>query len=62
MVGSDKDNILALTMSGGSTDISAIRNALAGEVVIRRGEYDGRPSASTFGQIKNFSGQPATRS
>jgi methyl-accepting chemotaxis protein len=49
---------LASTLAGGSPDVTAIRRALAGEVFVRQGEIDGRPIATAFGPIKNFSGAP----
>lgn len=49
---------LASTLSAGSPDSAVIRRALTGEAVIQYGELDGRASATTFGQIKNFSGEP----
>ncbi|UZE48689.1 methyl-accepting chemotaxis protein [Rhodopseudomonas sp. P2A-2r] len=49
---------LASTMSGATADAAAIRRAMAGETVVQFGEINGRPSATTFGVIKNFSGNP----
>ena len=52
------DKVLASTLSGGKADAAVIARGLAGEVVIQRGELDGRPIATSFGPIKSFSGEP----
>src|SRR3981081_4340190 len=52
------DKVLASTLRGGKTDAAVIARGLAGEVVIQRGELDGRPIATSFGPIKSFSGEP----
>jgi len=49
---------LASTLTGGRADSAAVRRALAGETLIQRSDLDGRPTASTFGPIKSFSGMP----
>jgi methyl-accepting chemotaxis protein len=49
---------LASTLTGGAVDASVIRRALAGEVIIQHGQLDGHASATTFGVIRNFSGEP----
>ena len=49
---------LATTLAGATSDGAAIRRAMTGETVIQIGETNGRPSATTFGVIKNFSDQP----
>ena len=49
---------LATTLTGATADSSAIRRAMGGETVIQFGETNGRPSATTFGVIRNFSDQP----
>ncbi len=50
------DKVVASTLGGRKADEAVIRRALAGEVVIRRDDLDGRPTATSFGPIKNFSG------
>jgi methyl-accepting chemotaxis protein len=52
------DKVLASTLSGRKADLAAITRALAGEVVIQRDELDGHPTATSFGPIKSFSGEP----
>jgi methyl-accepting chemotaxis protein len=49
---------LASTMTAAAVDPNVIRRALAGDVVIQQGELNGRASATSFGQIKSFSGEP----
>lgn len=49
---------LASTFSGPAVDPNVIRRALAGDVIIQQGELNGRASATSFGQIKSFSGEP----
>jgi methyl-accepting chemotaxis protein len=53
------DKTVASTMNGSAaTDVAVLRRALAGEVVVQYGRFNGRPSATAFGQVKNFSGDP----
>jgi methyl-accepting chemotaxis protein len=47
---------LASTLTGSTPNVAAIRRALAGEIVTQYGEINNKPSATTFGAIKNFSG------
>jgi methyl-accepting chemotaxis protein len=49
---------LASTMPLNSVDPTTLRRALGGEIVIEHGELNGHPSATTFGAIKSFSGEP----
>ncbi|HEY8333468.1 MAG TPA: methyl-accepting chemotaxis protein [Tardiphaga sp.] len=49
---------LATTLTGATADADAVRRAMAGETVVQFGETNGRPTATTFGVIKNFSDQP----
>ena len=52
------DNVktLASTIKDITPSKDAIKRALAGESVIVMGERDGQPIATTYGVIKNFSG------
>jgi methyl-accepting chemotaxis protein len=52
------DKVLASTLNGRSADMAALKRALGGEVMVLRGDLDGRPTATSFGPIKNFSGEP----
>jgi methyl-accepting chemotaxis protein len=54
----ERAKTLASTYSGTATDPAVIRRALAGELVIQHGELNGRASATSFGRISNFSGDP----
>ena len=47
---------LASTLKSNAPNTEILRRALAGEIVTERGEYDGKPVATTFGAIKSFSG------
>jgi methyl-accepting chemotaxis protein len=49
---------LASTLATNAADPALLRRALAGEIVIQHGELNGKPSATTFGAVKNFSGDP----
>jgi methyl-accepting chemotaxis protein len=51
------DKVLASTLSGRKADVAVITRALGGEVIIQRDELDGRSTATSFGPIKNFSGE-----
>ncbi|QUS38595.1 methyl-accepting chemotaxis protein [Tardiphaga alba] len=48
---------LASTLKSNAPNVEALRRALAGEIVTRHGELDGKPVATTFGAIKSFSGE-----
>ncbi|NVN86799.1 MAG: HAMP domain-containing protein [Rhodopseudomonas sp.] len=48
---------LATTLSGAAPTKALLERAL-GETIIQTGDAEGRPIASTYGPIKNFSGQP----
>jgi len=50
--------VIASSMPGLTPDVDAIRRAMAGELVIRKSEDDGKTTGMTFGQIKKFSGEP----
>ncbi len=54
------DNVktLASTIKDITPSKDAIKRALAGESIIVMGKRDGQPIATTYGLIKNFSGQP----
>jgi methyl-accepting chemotaxis protein len=52
------DKVLVSTLGGHRADVAALARALAGDIVIRRDDLDGRPIATSFGPIKNFSGEP----
>lgn len=56
----DGDTIktLASTVGSSNTSKEVVQRALAGEKVIVTGEQDGKPTATAFGPIMNFSGQP----
>ncbi|QDM15742.1 HAMP domain-containing protein [Tardiphaga sp. vice304] len=54
----DAAKTLASTMSAGPADAAILRRALAGETVMQFGELNGKASATAFGQIKTFSGEP----
>ncbi len=54
----DATKTLASTLSAGPADAAIIRRALAGEIVMQFGELNGKASATAFGQIRNFSGEP----
>ncbi|MDB5656760.1 MAG: methyl-accepting chemotaxis sensory transducer, partial [Tardiphaga sp.] len=54
----DTARTLASTLSAATPDTAVIRRALAGETVMQFGELNGKASATAFGQIKTFSGEP----
>ncbi|CAN5530302.1 methyl-accepting chemotaxis protein [soil metagenome] len=54
----DAAKTLASTFAGATADVSVVRRALAGEVIIQQGQLNGHESATVFGQIRNFSGAP----
>ncbi len=49
---------LAATIKETSPSLDVIKRALGGEEIFTEGERGGRPTSTTFGQIKSFSGQP----
>ena len=54
----DKINVIASTLAKPADDIAMLRRAFAGDLVIEKGEAGGKAVASTFGPLKNFSGDP----
>ncbi|MFZ5738663.1 MAG: methyl-accepting chemotaxis protein [Pseudomonadota bacterium] len=54
----DKVNVIASSLASPGTDLATLRRAFGGELVIEKGEADGKAIATTFGQIKRFSGDP----
>ena len=55
----DTPKTLASTLADSRPSKALLQRALGGETVIQTGAAsDGRPTATTFGAIKNFSGQP----
>jgi len=54
----DKTNVIASSIPGLVPDADAVRRAMAGELVIRKGEAAGKETGVSFGQIKNYSGAP----
>jgi len=52
-----KVKTLATTLSGGAPAMALAQRAL-GETIIQTADPEGRPLASVYGPIKNFSGQP----
>ena len=54
----DATKTLASTLSAGPAEAAILRRALAGETVMQFGELNGKASATAFGQIKTFSGEP----
>ncbi len=57
-INDDKVLTLASTVKGAAVSSSILKRALAGESIILTNSLDGKPTATTFGPIKNFSGQP----
>ncbi|WP_338696663.1 methyl-accepting chemotaxis protein [Bradyrhizobium sp. 26S5] len=49
---------LASTFSELSVDLPIVRQALAGKLIVRQAKLDGRATATAFGQILGFSGEP----
>jgi methyl-accepting chemotaxis protein len=49
---------LASTMSGNAAPIDLVKRAMTGETVIRQADSGDHPTASTFGPINSFSGEP----
>lgn len=54
----DKVLTLASTVKGAPVPSATLKRALGGESIILTSSQDGKPTAATFGPIKNFSGQP----
>jgi methyl-accepting chemotaxis protein len=54
----DAAKTLASTLPATTPDPAVVKRALSGETIIQYGELNGKASATTFGQIKNFSGDP----
>ncbi|MCG6203706.1 methyl-accepting chemotaxis protein [Rhodopseudomonas sp. HC1] len=54
----DKTNVIASSIIGLVPDADAVRRAMTGELVIRKGEDGGKATGVSFGQIKNYSGAP----
>lgn len=57
-VNGDKVQTLASTIKAASPPMDTIKRALGGQSVNVDGMRDGQPVSTTFGQIKDFSGQP----
>lgn len=53
-----KIQTLASTVKGAIAVPATLKRALAGESIFLTGTLDGQPTATTFGPLKNFSGQP----
>ncbi|MEW6642981.1 MAG: methyl-accepting chemotaxis protein [Pseudomonadota bacterium] len=54
----DGSRTLASTTRSPSPPAATLKRALAGEMVFATGAQDGHPVATTFGVLKNYSGQP----
>ncbi|MBN9585813.1 MAG: HAMP domain-containing protein [Afipia sp.] len=57
-INNDKIQTLASTIKGATASPDILKRALAGESIVLTRSRDGQPTATTFGPIKNFSGQP----
>jgi methyl-accepting chemotaxis protein len=57
-INDDKVQTLASTIKGATVSSSVLKRALGGESIFLTGTQDGQPTATTFGPLKNFSGQP----
>lgn len=57
-INDDKIQTLASTVKGATAAPATLKRALAGESIFLTGTLDGQPTATTFGPLKNFSGQP----
>lgn len=57
-INDDKIQTLASTVKGAIAVPTTLKRALAGESIFLTGALDGQPTATTFGPLKNFSGQP----
>jgi methyl-accepting chemotaxis protein len=49
---------LASTVKAATPTEATLKRALGGEMIFQTGEQDGHPTATTFGPIKNYSGEP----
>ena len=54
----DKTNVIASSVANPVTDVATLRRAFGGDLVIEKGEADGKAIATTFGPLKRFSGEP----
>ena len=57
-INDDKTRTLASTVKCATAAPATLKRALAGESIFLTGELAGQPTATTFGPLKNFSGQP----
>lgn len=57
-INDDKIQTLASTVKGATVAPATLKRALAGESIFLTSTLDGQPTATTFGPLKNFSGQP----
>lgn len=57
-INDDKIQTLASTVKGASASPATLKRALAGESIFLTGTLAGQPTATTFGPLKNFSGNP----
>ena len=57
-INDDKIQTIASTIKGATASPAVLKRALAGESIVLTKSLDGQPTATTFGPIKNFSGQP----
>jgi len=57
-INDDKVQTLASTVKAATASPATLKRALTGESIFLTGTLDGQPTATTFGPLKNFSGQP----
>lgn len=57
-INDDKVQTLASTVKAATASPATLKRALTGESIFLMGTLDGQPTATTFGPLKNFSGQP----
>lgn len=57
-INDDKVQTLATTIKGATASPAILKRALAGESIVLTNSMNGQPTATTFGPLKNFSGQP----
>ena len=57
-INDDKIQTLASTVKGATASPATLKRALAGESIFLTGTLAGQPTATTFGPLKNFSGNP----
>ncbi len=57
-INDDKVQTLASTVKAATAAPATLKRALTGESIFLMGTLDGQPTATTFGPLKNFSGQP----